>query len=141
MCDLDHFKQVNDTRGHAAGDDVLQQFASRAQKFIRSNSDWIARYGGEEFLIVLPQTTHDQGVIVAEKIRDLVAATPFATRAGDAVVTASFGVASTGLNGPDLALDVETLIRAADESLYKSKLSGRNCSTGQNMGAALAALA
>jgi len=138
MCDLDHFKQVNDLRGHAAGDDVLQQFACRAQKFIRINSDWIARYGGEEFLIVLPETTHDQGVIVAEKIRDLVAATPFATRAGDAAVTASFGVASTGLSGPDLDLNVETLIRAADESLYKSKLAGRNCSTGQEMGAALA---
>ncbi len=56
MCDLDHFKQINDQRGHAAGDDVLQQFAARAQKSIRSNSDWIARYGGEEFLIVLPET-------------------------------------------------------------------------------------
>jgi diguanylate cyclase (GGDEF)-like protein len=138
MCDLDHFKQVNDQRGHAAGDDVLQQFACRAQKFIRNNSDWMARYGGEEFLIVLPETTHDQGVIVAEKIRGLIAATPFATRAGDAVVTASFGVASTGPHGPDLTLSVETLIRAADESLYKSKLSGRNCSTGQEFGATLA---
>ncbi len=138
MCDLDHFKQVNDQRGHAAGDDVLQQFASRAQKYIRSNSDWMARYGGEEFLIVLPETTHDQGVIVAEKIRQLIEATPFATRAGDAVVTASFGVASTGPHGPDLSLSVETLIRAADESLYKSKLAGRNCSTGQEFGKTLA---
>jgi PleD family two-component response regulator len=77
-------------------------------------------------------------LIVAEKIRHLIAATPFATRAGDAAVTASFGVASTGLNGPDLTLKVDTLIRAADESLYKSKLSGRNCSTGQAIDAALA---
>jgi diguanylate cyclase (GGDEF)-like protein len=138
MCDLDHFKQVNDLRGHAAGDDVLQQFACRAQKYIRNNSDWMARYGGEEFLIVLPETTHDQGLIVAEKIRQIVAATPFATRAGDAAVTASFGVASTGPHGPDLTLNVETLIRAADESLYKSKLAGRNCSTGQEFGASLA---
>src|SRR5271168_2491184 len=58
MCDLDHFKQINDQRGHAAGDDVLQQFAARAQKSIRPYSDWIARYGGEEFLIVLPETGH-----------------------------------------------------------------------------------
>jgi two-component system cell cycle response regulator len=137
MCDLDHFKQVNDERGHAAGDDVLQQFTCRAQKFIRSNSDWIARYGGEEFLIVLPETSHDEGVIVAEKIRNLVAAMPFSTRGGDAGVTVSFGIASTGLNGPDLTLKVDTLIRAADESLYKSKLAGRNRSTGQEMGAAL----
>jgi two-component system cell cycle response regulator len=141
MCDLDHFKQVNDQRGHAAGDDVLQQFACRAQKLIRTNSDWMARYGGEEFLIVLPETTHDQGLIVAEKIRRLIAAAPFATRAGDAAVTASFGVASTGPTGPDLTLNVESLIRAADESLYKSKLAGRNCSTGQEIRPALAAAA
>jgi two-component system cell cycle response regulator len=138
MCDLDHFKQVNDQRGHAAGDDVLQQFASRTQKHIRANNDWMARYGGEEFLIVLPETSYDEAVIVAEKIRRLVASTPFATRAGDAAVTASFGVASTGSNGPDLTLKVETLIRAADESLYKSKVAGRNRSTGQEISTALA---
>jgi diguanylate cyclase (GGDEF)-like protein len=141
MCDLDHFKQVNDQRGHAAGDDVLQQFAARAQKSIRGNSDWIARYGGEEFLIVLPETAHADGLIVAEKIRNLVASAPFTTRAGDSPVTASFGVASTGPNGPDLSLKVETLIRAADECLYKSKLSGRNCSTGQEIEAALVLMA
>jgi len=138
MCDLDHFKQVNDQRGHAAGDDVLQQFACRAQKFIRSNSDWIARYGGEEFLIVLPETSHDEGVIVAEKIRSLVASSPFSTRAGDAAVTVSFGIASTGPTGPDLTLTVDTLIRTADESLYRSKLAGRNRSTGQEINTALA---
>src|SRR5271168_250718 len=137
MCDLDHFKQVNDQRGHVAGDDVLQQFACRAQKFIRSNSDWIARYGGEEFLIVLPETAHAGALLVAEKIRQMVASSPFATRAGDTAVTASFGIASTGPNGPDLSLKVEALIRAADESLYKSKLAGRNCSSGQELSAAV----
>lgn len=137
MCDLDHFKQVNDQRGHAAGDDVLQQFACRAQKHIRGNSDWIARYGGEEFLIVLPETSHADGLLVAEKIRTRVASSPFATRAGDTQVTASFGVASTGQSGPDLSLKVDTLIRAADESLYKSKLAGRNCSSGQELGVPL----
>src|SRR5258707_12434693 len=80
MCDLDHFKQVNDQHGHAAGDDVLQQFACRAQKFIRTNSDWMARYGGEEFLIVLPETTPGQGVIVAQESRDRLAAKPSADR-------------------------------------------------------------
>jgi two-component system, cell cycle response regulator len=130
MCDLDHFKHINDQRGHAAGDDVLQQFAARAQKSIRSNSDWIARYGGEEFLIVLPETAHADGLYVAEKIRALIAHTPFNTRSGDAVVTASFGVASTGPSGPDLTLKVENLIRTADECLYISKLEGRNrCSS------------
>src|ERR1700685_2797594 len=141
MCDLDHFKQVNDQRGHAAGDDVLQQFASRAQKFIRTNSDWIARYGGEEFLIVLPETAHADGMLVAEKIRNIVAGAPFTTRAGDAALTASFGVASTGPQGPDLSLKVETLIRAADECLYKSKAEGRNRTSGQEIAVSLALMA
>jgi diguanylate cyclase (GGDEF)-like protein len=141
MCDLDHFKQINDQRGHAAGDDVLQQFAARAQKSIRSNSDWIARYGGEEFLIVLPETAHAGGVFVAEKIRNLVAAAPFTTRAGDATVTASVGVASTGPHGPDLTLKVEALIRAADECLYKSKFEGRNRTTGKEIAVSVAHMA
>src|SRR5271156_4026695 len=141
MCDLDHFKHINDQSGHAAGDDVLQQFASRSQKSIRSNSDWIARYGGEEFLIVLPETAHAEGLIVAEKIRNIVAGAPFTTRAGDAALTASFGVASTGPQGPDLSLKVETLIRAADECLYKSKAEGRNRTSGQEIAVSLALMA
>src|ERR1700734_20399 len=80
MCDIDHFKQINDARGHAAGDEVLQQFAARAQKSIRINSDWMARYGGEEFLIVLPETPFAGAMHVAEKIRGLISFTPFATR-------------------------------------------------------------
>jgi diguanylate cyclase (GGDEF)-like protein len=137
MCDLDHFKNINDQRGHAAGDDVLQQFAARAQKSIRSNSDWMARYGGEEFLIVLPETAHDDGLFVADKIRNVIASAPFTTRAGDTFVTSSFGVASTAIHGPDISLKVETLIRAADECLYKSKLSGRNRTSGQEIATAM----
>ncbi len=130
MCDVDHFKKINDMRGHAAGDEVLQQFAARAQKFIRTNSDWVARYGGEEFLIILPETPHEGAMQVADKLRELISATPFATRTGDCVVTASFGVASTGPNGPDILLKVDALIRTADECLYQSKQGGRNCSSG-----------
>jgi two-component system, cell cycle response regulator len=137
MCDLDHFKLINDQHGHAAGDDVLQQFAARSQRSIRSNSDWIARYGGEEFLIVLPETAHADGMFVAEKIRALIQNTPFNTRTGNTVVTASFGVASTGTNGPDLTLKVETMIRTADECLYTSKLEGRNRCTGREIASTL----
>jgi diguanylate cyclase (GGDEF)-like protein len=126
MCDIDHFKKINDALGHAAGDEALQQFAARAQKSIRSNSDWMARYGGEEFLIVLPDTAHDGALAVAEKIRGLISFTPFATRTGDAPMTASFGVVSTGPNGPDISLKVESMIRIADECLYRSKQEGRN---------------
>jgi two-component system cell cycle response regulator len=133
MSDVDHFKDINDARGHAAGDEVLQQFAARAQKSIRSNSDWVSRYGGEEFLIVLPETSHEGAMNVAEKIRTLIASTPFTTRAGDSVVTASFGVASTGPSGPDIALKVDALIRIADECLYRSKQGGRNRTSGHEL--------
>jgi two-component system cell cycle response regulator len=133
MSDVDHFKDINDARGHAAGDEVLQQFAARAQKSIRSNSDWVSRYGGEEFLIVLPETSHEGAMAVAEKIRTLIASTPFTTRAGDSMVTASFGVASTGPTGPDIALKVDALIRIADECLYRSKQGGRNRTSGHEL--------
>ena len=133
MCDVDHFKEINDARGHAAGDEVLQQFAARAQKSIRTNSDWVARYGGEEFLVVLPETAHEGAVSVAEKIRTLISSTPFTTRAGDAVVTASFGVASTGSSGPDISLKVDALIRTADECLYRSKHEGRDRTCGHEI--------
>jgi two-component system, cell cycle response regulator len=133
MCDIDHFKQINDAHGHVAGDEVLQQFAALAQKPIRGHSDWVARYGGEEFIIVLPETGYVGAVAVAEKIRARIGATPFATRTGDAVVTASFGVASTGPNGPDISLKVDALIRTADECLYRSKLEGRDRTSGSEI--------
>jgi diguanylate cyclase (GGDEF)-like protein len=134
MCDIDHFKQINDQRGHAAGDDVLQQFAARAQKSIRTNSDWLSRCGGEEFLIVLPETSYDGAMAVAEKIRSQVSSVPFPTRGGDASVTTSVGVAATGPSGPDITLKVDALIRTADECLYRSKAEGRNRTTGHEIG-------
>lgn len=129
LCDVDHFKQVNDRFGHAAGDDVLQQFAARIQRSIRSMSDWLARLGGEEFLIVLPETDYRGALLVAEKIRAIVSTAGFLTRAGDVPVTASFGCASTELQGPDLSLKAEVLLRTADECLYRSKQGGRNRTT------------
>jgi len=130
MCDIDHFKRINDAQGHSAGDDVLQQFALRIQESIRSHSDWIARYGGEEFLLVLPETEFKAGVLVAEKVRELIQAVPFTTRAGDIHVTASLGVSATGSLGPELDLKVEGLLKVADQCLYTSKQSGRNRTTG-----------
>ena len=129
MCDIDHFKNVNDRYGHTAGDEVLQQFAERVQKSIRASSDWIARYGGEEFLIALPETANPGAVFVADKIREVIAATPFETSAGPISLTASFGVASTAASGPTLGLRVEAMIAAADSCLYRSKQGGRNLAT------------
>jgi diguanylate cyclase (GGDEF)-like protein len=133
MCDIDHFKLINDERGHAAGDEVLQQFTARAQKSIRSNSDWVARYGGEEFLIVLPETSYEGALAVAEKIRMAISATPFSTRMGDARVTASFGFVSTSPNGPDISLKVDAMIKTADECLYRSKQGGRDRTVGHEI--------
>jgi two-component system, cell cycle response regulator len=141
MCDLDHFKQINDIHGHAAGDDVLQQFVARAQKSIRGNSDWVARYGGEEFMIVLPETPYEGALAVAEKIRGMVAATPFATRAGETPVTASFGVVSTGPNGPDISLKIDDMIKTVDECLYRSKAGGRDRTCGHEINMSLALVA
>jgi diguanylate cyclase (GGDEF)-like protein len=141
MCDIDHFKRINDAKGHGAGDDVLQQFVARVQRSIRSNSDWIARYGGEEFLMVLPETDYHAGHFVAEKIRTLIGSGPFVTRAGEAAVTASFGVASSGSNGPDLSLKVDGLIKTADQCLYRAKQEGRNRSVGAEIPTTLALMA
>jgi len=133
MCDIDHFKMVNDLYGHAAGDDVLRQFVARVQGSIR-RSDWIARYGGEEFMIVLPETPYDGALQAAEKMRRLVEATPFVTDALSVPVTASFGVSATTITGPDLATRIETLIQIADACLYRCKQMGRNVASGMEVG-------
>ena len=130
MCDIDYFKNINDEAGHAAGDEVLQQFVARVQEAIRTNSDWLARYGGEEFLIVLPQTCLSAAVVVAEKIRSIIGSAPFLTNMAETPVTASFGIAATGPQGPDLTLRVDSLIKYADQCLYRAKQEGRDRSIG-----------
>jgi diguanylate cyclase (GGDEF)-like protein len=134
MCDIDHFKAVNDRHGHAAGDEVLVEFVERIRKSIRSASDWVARYGGEEFVIVLPETPHAGAMYAAEKIRLMIGAHPFVTLGGEIPVTSSFGVASTSYSGPDIALKAESLMNVADRCLYRSKHDGRNRTTGCEIG-------
>ena len=138
LCDIDHFKKINDTFGHSGGDDILRQFGPRLQTGLRAGVDWVARIGGEEFVIVLPETGHQGAMFVAEKIRTLMNGVPFVTREGDVVATSSFGVASSESHGPDLAMKSETLIRAADQCLYTSKQSGRNRTTGVEIPTVLA---
>jgi two-component system, cell cycle response regulator len=130
MGDIDHFKKINDTYGHGAGDQVLAAFVQITKRSIRITSDWIARYGGEEFVIVMPETDHAGAVLAADKVRAAIAAEPFATAAGAIAVSASFGVATLLPDGEDASKTVDQLIAAADQRLYASKHAGRNRVTG-----------
>lgn len=120
--DIDHFKRVNDTFGHAAGDAALQKVAKHLTVSVR-NYDAVSRYGGEEFLVVLPGCDVKNGCDRAEHIRHALTLIPVI--AGDAKIplTISMGAASSGdWNG----IGVEDLIRKADEALYRAKSEGRN---------------
>jgi two-component system cell cycle response regulator len=121
MFDLDHFKAINDTFGHLAGDYVLKHLASAVKQRIR-REDVFARYGGEEFAIVLPEISISAALTLAEKIRQLVERHEFRFEKTKIAVTISVGVASTD----DRDLDAETLIKLADEQLYAAKAGGRN---------------
>jgi diguanylate cyclase (GGDEF)-like protein len=118
MADLDHFKQVNDTYGHEAGDRALRIFADVVRAAVRP-SDLVCRYGGEEFVLVLPGLPLDQGVEVAERIREHLV---LANRQGDAPpLTCSFGVAHS-----DVATALDHLVGRADAALLAAKRLGRN---------------
>jgi diguanylate cyclase (GGDEF)-like protein len=119
MCDLDHFKQVNDRYGHGRGDDVLAAVGAALAESIRG-SDFAGRYGGEEFLLLLPDTDAVGATALAEKVRAAVAA--IRVPEVDRVVTISVGIATL----PQHALDAESLERAADRALYTAKSNGRD---------------
>ena len=121
MFDIDHFKQVNDTRGHLTGDYVLKEMSARLLGRIRKE-ELLARYGGEEFAVVLPETGHEGAMYFGEQIRQIVANTPFEYDGDRFYVTISVGVYTlTGEN-----MDPLTFIKRADDNLYRAKHSGRN---------------
>ncbi|MBA4423570.1 MAG: hypothetical protein C0390_10830 [Syntrophus sp. (in: bacteria)] len=125
MCDIDFFKNYNDTYGHQAGDDCLRAVAGVLQKGLRRPGDLLARYGGEEFIVVLPGTLREGVLAVAESLRRAVEALaiPHNKSAAAPVVTICLGVSIT-LPGPgDSPAD---LLAAADSALYKAKEEGRN---------------
>ncbi len=121
ILDVDHFKQVNDRYGHAAGDAVLVELAGRLSTRMRS-TDLVARWGGEEFCIILPDTELGGACTVAEVLRGLVEATPFSAANERLAVTISIGVASL----EPARCDPRSLLKAADEALYAAKHAGRN---------------
>jgi diguanylate cyclase (GGDEF)-like protein len=120
LCDIDHFKKVNDTYGHAVGDQVLKDMAGFLQEALRSQ-DLVARWGGEEFLILLPDTDEAGGGVVAEKIRRRVEQETFRDGAREFHLTLSFGVA---VYRPEQSAD--DCIKAADAAMYRAKNAGRN---------------
>jgi diguanylate cyclase (GGDEF)-like protein len=124
MCDVDHFKKINDSHGHLTGDEVLKWFASSLQKCVRK-TDWIARYGGEEFVIVLPETNVGNATVAAEHLRAHVADTPFASNGMQFCVTASFGV-SGWKDAAKEGTSLDALIARCDAGVYASKAGGRN---------------
>lgn len=126
MLDLDHFKAINDTCGHAAGDSVLREMARRWQRQLRA-SDLLARIGGEEFVVLLPNTTLAQAVEVAEKLRLVTGSLPVTLGPSEDGPTREVSV-SVGVTSLDdvRAEEVQTLLEAADRALYEAKRGGRN---------------
>ena len=134
LADLDHFKSINDTYGHFAGDAVLREFARRMQNTMRSY-DAIGRYGGEEFLIVLPGCDEVCTSAQAERMRRALDVAPMAINEEERMVTCSFG-ATCWRPGMDPSSDL--LIRTADDALYAAKNHGRNRVVLQAAGSILA---
>jgi len=129
MIDVDHFKQYNDTYGHGEGDECLKQVTKAAEGALQRPADIVARYGGEEFVALLPDTTLEGAMAVAEGIRAAIAARaiPHAGSKAAPHVTVSLGVA-TGI--PEADQDPSVLVRAADAQLYAAKAEGRNRAKG-----------
>jgi two-component system cell cycle response regulator len=123
LLDLDRFKLVNDTFGHATGDVVLKEVAKRIQKNLRG-IDMVARYGGEEFLVCLPQTTLVDARIAAERIRAAICSTPIVTTHHGAPIMSSISI-GLAMGGPQ-AQDIDSLLAIADRALYEAKSEGRN---------------
>jgi diguanylate cyclase (GGDEF)-like protein len=122
LLDIDHFKQVNDTVGHLAGDAVLKEAAQRIVLCVRPY-DTVARYGGEEFLVIAPGSGAPETLALAERIRKMIDALPVLTDAGSVQITVSCGIA---VSSSDRPLDSAPLLHLADEALYRAKERGRN---------------
>jgi diguanylate cyclase (GGDEF)-like protein len=126
LCDIDHFKRINDTHGHLTGDEVLKHVVITLTKPIRNKVDWVVRFGGEEFVVILPETSFENALLVAERLRSEIEKTEIQTNGQTLSITSSFGV--TGFD-PDISPELispEMIINQADQYLYEAKQHGRN---------------
>lgn len=129
ICDIDHFKNINDKYGHHMGDIILRSFAQSLNSSLRKDIDWVARYGGEEFIIVLPETGLNSAKIIAERLRHKVSEeTP--DEENTIKITASFGIASLSHGENKSYLSASEMIKAADKCMYQAKEQGRNRTVG-----------
>ena len=126
LSDIDHFKKVNDTYGHLAGDHILKEFVKCFMETIRQTVDWVARYGGEEFLIVLPETDLKSATRLAERLRSNLSQRVIEIQGKQISITASFGITGFDPTTPDEKISQEALINEADKFMYQAKKEGRN---------------
>jgi diguanylate cyclase (GGDEF)-like protein len=138
ILDIDHFKAVNDTRGHLCGDHVLAHLGLAFRERLRTY-DFVARYGGEEFCVVLANTPPEEAFLVMERLRENVASTPFLFEGKAVRLTLSVGLASSDGEG---GFTLDSLLSRADEALYRAKAEGRNLTvlSGQSRAAGRSAL-
>ena len=123
LCDVDHFKKINDTHGHPSGDEVLAEVSTRLLDSVRSH-DAVGRYGGEEFLIVLSGCDAEHLEGRAEQVRKAISDVPFSTAQGPIFVSLSIGAIT--VHNWDKSNPIEPLLKQADLALYRAKESGRN---------------
>ena len=123
LCDVDHFKKINDTYGHIVGDEVLREVSARLSNAVRS-TDSVGRYGGEEFLLVLSGCPEDHLKFLAEQVRRAICAQPFATSSGEIPISISAGAIT--IPDWDGITPIEYILNEADVALYQAKRAGRN---------------
>jgi two-component system cell cycle response regulator len=126
LCDIDHFKSVNDNFGHLAGDAILKGFVGCITDSIRDQIDWSARYGGEEFLVVLPETDYLGARHLAERLRVVVSDKHYTVGDNEIRITSSFGVSGFSPETLTKNLSIGDMLNHVDKYLYKAKNGGRN---------------
>jgi two-component system cell cycle response regulator len=126
LCDIDHFRKLNEKLGHPGGDQILRQFDSRLQQALRRGVDWVARIGGEEFAIILPETPYDEALGVGRKPRAANSEAAFKVERHHVRVTASFRLCGMNRVAAGERRLAKRMLTIADAALYRSKSDGRN---------------